>query len=481
MDPSENKKIYKSRKPSNKKNQSSRMRCLFGIRNQNKHNPEVIEPVGEPFFLGADNRPPCSSRETIRYNPEVIEPIVEPFFLGADNQPPCSSRETISEITNSRDIEINDLGIEETLHDLVAEKSISSNRNIEYQSSGRRIVDINYVFYQIKNSNHQGPFDCSFLNMTFISEKKHGFRSTFKFKCDVCNIITFIDSEKSKPETYLPINEASVSGSISAGIGYTQLSELCATMDVPCMASCTYLLVQEFINKRIHDVVEAQMKIAGEEERRLAIEAGSVDIDGIPMCTVVADGQWSKRSYKTKYDALSGVATIIGYRSRKILFVGIRNRFCVICQRAKNKKIHPLEHTCFLNWTKGATSMEADGIADGFKQSLDMHGLKYNKLIGDGDSSVTKRLADIMPYGPRLQVIKIECRNHLLRNYGTKLRAMTLNTKFPISLRNHIKSNILRFRFSITKAIEYHNSLLDQTDYQKSVGKLIIQIYYFFF
>ncbi len=26
--------------------------------------------------------------------------------------------------------------------------------------------------------------------------------------------------------------------------------------------------------------------------------------------------------------------------------------------------------------------MEADGIADGFKQSIQMHGLKYNKLTG---------------------------------------------------------------------------------------------------
>lgn len=62
--------------------------------------------------------------------------------------------------------------------------------------------------------------------------------------------------------------------------------------------------------------------------------------------------------------------------------MGIRNRFCVICQRAKNKKLNPPEHTCFLNWKRGATSMEADGVADGFKQSLEMHGLKYNKLIG---------------------------------------------------------------------------------------------------
>jgi len=204
-----------------------------------------------------------------------------------------------------RDNEINDLVIEEP--SLVDEHYISSNRNIGYESCGRRIVDMNYVFYQIKNSNHKGPFDCSFVNMTFISEKKYGLRSTFKFKCDICNIIMSIDSEKSKPENYLPINEAAVSGSISAGIGFTQLSELCATMDISCMASCSFVLVQDFINKRIHDVAEAQMKIAGDEERRLAIEAGSVDIDGIPMCTVVADGQWSKRSYKTKYDALSGV------------------------------------------------------------------------------------------------------------------------------------------------------------------------------
>jgi len=154
----------------------------------------------------------------------------------------------------------------------LSEQSKSSNQYVEYENFGRRIVDMNYVFYQIKNSNHKGPFGCSFLNMTFISEKKHLLRSTFRFKCNVFNIIMFIESEKSKPETYLPINEAAVSGSISAGIGFTQLSELCATMDIPCMASCTFVLVQGFINNRIYDVAKTQMKITGDEERRLAIE-----------------------------------------------------------------------------------------------------------------------------------------------------------------------------------------------------------------
>jgi hypothetical protein len=40
-------------------------------------------------------------------------------------------------------------------------------------------------------------------------------------------------------------------------------------------------------------------------------------------------------------------------------------------------------HVCFLNWNKGATSIEADGIADGFKKSIELHGVKFSKLIGN--------------------------------------------------------------------------------------------------
>jgi len=49
---------------------------------------------------------------------------------------------------------------------------------------------------------------------------------------------------------------------------------------------------------------------------------------------------------------------------------------------------------------------------------------------------------------------------------------MTINKKYPIPLRNHVKANILRFRYAITKAIEYRNSLQGQSDYEKEVGKL---------
>lgn len=56
----------------------------------------------------------------------------------------------------------------------------------------------------------------------------------------------------------------------------------------------------------MHATAWDEMKKAGDEEREIALKNGVLDEDGIPMCTVVADGQWSKRSYKTKYNAFSG-------------------------------------------------------------------------------------------------------------------------------------------------------------------------------
>lgn len=78
---------------------------------------------------------------------------------------------------------------------------------------------------------------------------------------------------------------------------------------------------------------------------------------------------------------------------------------------------------------------------------------------GDGDSSVTKRLKEVIPYGPSRLVEKIECTNHLLRNFSTKISAISKNTKYPILLRQFIRTNIIKFPIAIRKAIKYRKEL----------------------
>ena len=65
--------------------------------------------------------------------------------------------------------------------------------------------------------------------------------------------------------------------------------------------------------------------------------------------------------------------------------------------------------------------MESDIIVEGFCRSMDMHGVMYSKFIGDGDSSVFQKIQEVMPYALRY-VEKIECRNHVLRNYSNNLK-----------------------------------------------------------
>jgi len=53
------------------------------------------------------------------------------------------------------------------------------------------------------------------------------------------------------------------------------------------------------------------MEIVGKDEARLAVEENNVNENGISIITIVADTTWSKWSYKSNYNALSGVVSII--------------------------------------------------------------------------------------------------------------------------------------------------------------------------
>ena len=68
-----------------------------------------------------------------------------------------------------------------------------------------------------------------------------------------------------------------------------------------------------------------------------------------------------------------------------------------------------------------------------------MYGLIYEKLIADGDSNSYKRILEVNPYDNRL-VKKIECQNHLMRNYLKKLRELAKDrTAGLLDLRQEIQ------------------------------------------
>ncbi len=191
--------------------------------------------------------------------------------------------------------------------------------------------------------------------------------------------------------------------------------EVLSVLNIPSPDEKTFSNVENQIGALWKETITVDMIEAEKEERQLAEAAGVKDED-VPAINVIVDGGWSMRSFQHRYK--SGVAVIIGERTKKLLFLGVRNKYCSICAIAVRKNKSPQTHKCDKNWSESSSAMEKDIIVEGFKQSELTHGVRYIGVIGDGDSSVHKAIVDSVPlYGRRV----IECANHAVRCYRKSL------------------------------------------------------------
>ena len=299
--------------------------------------------------------------------------------------------------------------------------------------NGSRIINLEHLqdHLQVITSHAascHSSSSCSFSSepVTVREERRDGLSSTLITHCHNCSEdFTLRTSSKVKGLTGKPhweANVAAVWGQMSTGGGHSTLVETMAVLGVPVMNKRCFISTERRIGEWWGALLEESMKLAGQEERELAIARGTTCL-GDPAITVILDGGWSKRTHKHSYNAKSGVAIIIGYETGKILFMGVRNKYCSVCALATNGK--PPEHTCFKNWDGSSSAMETDIIVEGFKMCVQQHGVKYSKFIGDGDSSVRHALVSSIPWGFAIE--KIECANHVVKCFRTHLETVVVD------------------------------------------------------
>ena len=264
--------------------------------------------------------------------------------------------------------------------------------------------------------------------ITLIGERnRQGLASILVARCNGCDMeFPFATSSKvyclPDGSSRWESNLAAVWGQMSTGGGYSPLQENMATLGVPVMTKKAFIHTESVIGQWWWELLHESMKKAGEEERQLAIQRGDFH-QGVPAITVIVDGGWSKRSHKHSYNAKSGVGIIIGQETKKILHIGVRNKYCAICAQASRKGEEAKDHKCFKNWDGASSSMETDIIVEGFKTAEEKHGVRYIRFVGDGDSSVYPSLVSSVPvWGYAIQ--KIECANHATKCYRSALEKL---------------------------------------------------------
>ena len=290
-----------------------------------------------------------------------------------------------------------------------------------------RIISLHQLQQQVEViANHTAS--CMSYNEILINEqKREGLASLFTIHCNGCSedftLATSVKVKGPSGHQYWENNLAAVWGQMSTGGGHATLQETMSVLGLPTMTKKSFMATERRIGEWWWNHLQESMKSAGEMEKTIAISQNRYH-QGVPAITVIVDGGWSKRSHKHSYNAKSGVGIIIGKATGKILYMGVRNKYCAVCYN-KAYEGNPLQHTCFLNWNGSSSAMEADIILDGFRNCEEQHGVRYIEFIGDGDSSVYPTLISSIPWGYAIK--KLECANHAVKCYRSALENLVHN------------------------------------------------------
>ena len=139
--------------------------------------------------------------------------------------------------------------------------------------------------------------------------------------------------------------------------------------------------------------------------------------DDVVDVTVSFDGTWHKRGFTSNY----GVGIIIDVATGLVL-----SKYCQACTLNDKKNMTALERwlwrgqhaaVCDANYEGSSKGMEKEAALRMWRRSIQKNGMRYTKMLSDGDSVAYKAVCDEGLY----PVEKLECLNHCDKRMGKAL------------------------------------------------------------
>lgn len=294
--------------------------------------------------------------------------------------------------------------------------SIDKYDSYEYTSSGNCIFDISILSANIRKFVKCKYCDSENCVDLVVSDKnKHGLAVNIEMKCCIClESSNFFNSKFNKCKKY-DINLKFVYGMRSIGKGLAASNVLCALLDLPSPPQKF-----ESYNKIILDAVEDCANVCMKDATMEAVSVNIEESGPITDLAVCLDGSWQKRGHSS----LNGFVSVTSFDTGKVLDVAVMSKYCQVCTVAKDRHNDSIpQHICTQNYSGSSGGMEVAGALQVFRNSVD-RGVRYVKYLGDGDSNGFKKVSDEKPYGDAVEVVKLECVNHVKKRMGTRLREL---------------------------------------------------------
>ena len=257
-------------------------------------------------------------------------------------------------------------------------------------------------------------------------KERFGFALCFSISCCVCdwrlefNTSKELEREGTPGKKAFEINYQVAIGfrEIGRGLNAMQTFCQCANLASPMSRSSFDKMNERLLDAYELAANESMLKECGKIK-------GETDIDSVNDTTVTIDGTWQKRGHSS----LNGVVTATSLNGRVVDF-HVLSKYCKACEVWERKKGSDeyeewkAAHNCKINHRASSGAMEAAGALEIFQRSVDTRNLQYTSYIGDGDTEAYKKVVDSEPYGPNVQIEKLECIGHIQKRLGSRLRKL---------------------------------------------------------
>ena len=219
-------------------------------------------------------------------------------------------------------------------------------------------------------------------------------------------------------------------------MGHSGLEKFCAGMNLPRPVSKkpynNHLKKIEFASyknaqKLMEEAAKRLIDLTEEEEEPQLMEM--INGQKVANVAVTLDGTWQRRGHSSKI----GVVLVISVRTGEVLDYEVLSMVCHECQYHEKEDRESEEYqkwfsshkeNCQINYKGSSGEMESTGGCMIFLRSIEKRNLKYNVMVGDGDTGFFGKIcqAVMQKYGDSYTITKEECVGHVQKRMGTNLR-----------------------------------------------------------
>ncbi|XP_063436635.1 uncharacterized protein LOC134718073 [Mytilus trossulus] len=241
---------------------------------------------------------------------------------------------------------------------------------------------------------------------------------------------------------------------IEAGIGPRQLNKFVTALGIPGATAKTLKKREREIQKPLSEIAKTSCVNALQEEIEKTREQLNVETTAIPKLTAKYDMCWQKRGSGRSYSSHSGVGSVIGQNTGKVLNFKVCSDHCRICLKASQLGKEPENHECQKNWNKSPKAMEAHTGAELLKTLEDIGGTQVGVLVMDDDSATLSQVKERLGH----PVEKWSDINHSRKSVGNSMYN-TLQKKHKTLTTTVIKYFQKCFSYAISQNKNKENAL----------------------